>query len=99
MALKSTDMAKNMAKKLDGSLKSESLPDRFGQASKKTSDKRERAADIPASKLVPVNYRLPAELLNRLREHAMNHEGGINQMVATALTDWLNSQTGDQSKK
>ena len=52
MALKSTDMAKNMAKKLDGSLKSESLPDRFGQASKVQSNKRERAAEIPASKLV-----------------------------------------------
>ncbi len=93
MALKSTDMAKNMAKKLDGSLKSESLPDRFGQSSKTTSSKRERAAEIPASKLVPVNYRLPAELVNRLRDHAMNHEGGINQMVAIALTDWLDEQS------
>lgn len=92
MALKSTDMAKNMAKKLDGSLKSESLPDRFGQSSKAASSKRERAADIPASKLVPVNYRLPAELVNRLRDQAINHEGGINQMVTTALTEWLNTQ-------
>jgi hypothetical protein len=93
MALKSTDMAKNMAKKLDGSLKSESLPDRFGQSSKAASGKRERAADIPASKLVPVNYRLPAELVNRLRDHAINHEGGINQLVTTALTEWLNTQS------
>lgn len=92
MALKSTDMAKNMAKKLDGSLKSESLPDRFGQASKASNNKRERAADIPASKLIPVNYRLPAELVNRLREHAANHEGGINHLVATALNEWLNGQ-------
>lgn len=95
MALKSTDMAKNMAKKLDGSLKSESLPDRFGQASKAATNKRERAADIPASKMIPVNYRLPAELVNRLRDHAISHEGGINQLVATALNDWLN----DQNKK
>lgn len=92
MALKSTDMAKNMAKKLDGSLKSESLPDRFGQASKAVNNKRERAADIPASKLIPVNYRLPAELVNRLRDYAVNHEDGINQIVATALNDWLNAQ-------
>lgn len=91
MALKSTDMAKNMAKKLDGSLKSESLPDRFGQASK-PSGKRERAADIPASKLIPVNYRLPVELVNRLRDHAVNCDGGINQMVAFALNEWLISQ-------
>lgn len=93
MALKSTDMAKNMAKKLDGSLKSESLPDRFGQTSKTASAKRERAAEIPASKLIPVNYRLPAELVNRLRDEAQNHEGGINQLVASALNDWLVSQS------
>ena len=92
MALKSTDMAKNMAKKLDGSLKSESLPDRFGQAAKAASNKRERAAEIPASKLVPVNYRLPAELVNRLRDHATLHEVGIYQLVANALNDWLNEQ-------
>lgn len=93
MALKSTDMAKNMAKKLDGSLKSESLPDRFGQASKAAPGKRERAASIPASKLVSVNYRLPAELVNRLRDQALNHEGGINHLVATALNEWLNTQS------
>lgn len=92
MALKSTDMAKNMAKKLDGSLKSESLPDRFGQAAKASSNKRERAADIPASKLVPVNYRLPAELVSRLREYAVSQEEGVNQVVATALSEWLASQ-------
>lgn len=92
MALKSTDMAKNMAKKLDGSLKSESLPDRFGQDAKTSSTKRERAADIPASKLIPVNYRLPADLVNRLRIHAGNCDGGINQLVATALHDWLEAQ-------
>lgn len=94
MALKSTDMAKNMAKKLDGSLKSESLPDRFGSSSKASASKRDRAADIPASKLVPVNYRLPAHLVNRLRDYAQNQEGGINQVVAEALGEWLVSKTG-----
>ena len=92
MALKSTDMAKNMAKKLDGSLKSESLPDRFGQAAKASSNKRERAADIPASKLVPVNYRLPAERVSCLREYAVSQEEGVNQVVATALNEWLAGQ-------
>lgn len=97
MPLKSTDMAKNMAKKLDGSLKSENLPDRFGQASKASNDKRQRAADIPASKLVPVNYRLPSDLVSRLRDKALGQEGGINQLVATALSDWLNSQDKEQA--
>ncbi len=94
MALKSTDMAKNMAKKLDGSLKSESLPDRFGTSSKAASNKRDRAAEIPASKLVPVNYRLPADLVSRLRHYAQSHDGGINQVVAMALDEWLVLKTG-----
>jgi hypothetical protein len=92
MPLKSTDMAKNMAKKLDGSLKSENLPDRFGQASTVQNNKRERAAEIPASKLVPVSYRLPADLVARLRDHALDKDEGINQLVALALNEWLTAQ-------
>lgn len=95
MPLKSTDMAKNMAKKLDGSLRAESLPDRFGQASTSTTSKRQRAAEVPASKLVPVSYRLPAELVMRLRDQAVSQNEGINQLVATALNDWLDRQSQD----
>lgn len=91
MPMKPTDLQKNMAKKLEGSLRKESLPDRFGQAAAASSNKRERAASIPASKLVPVSYRLPAELVGRLRDRAMTHEGGVNALVAHALTAWLDS--------
>lgn len=92
MPMKPTDLQKNMAKKLEGGLKKESLPDRFGQAAAASTNKRERAAAIPASKLVPVSYRLPAELVNRLRDAATGHEGGVNGVVAAALTAWLDKK-------
>ena len=92
MALKSTDMTKNMAKKLDGKLKAETLPDRFGQASGASAVKRERQAAIPASKLVPVSYRLPIALINRMRDRAADHKAGINDLVAVALKNWLDSE-------
>ena len=92
MPLKSTDMAKNMAKTLDRRLKAESLPDRFGQASK-SAVKKEREGSVPAVKLASVNYRLPVALVNALRDQAMEQQVGINDLVAGALTEWLDTQS------
>ena len=92
MPLKSTDMAKNMAKTLDRRLKAESLPDRFGQASK-ASVKKEREGAEPVVKLASVNYRLPVALVNALRDQAIAQQVGINDLVATALSEWLGSQS------
>jgi hypothetical protein len=92
MALKSTDMVKNLAKKLDGKMKTAGIPDRFAQGATAAVVKRERLATIPASKLVPVSYRLPAELVSRLRDRAAEHSGGVNDLVALALTAWLDTE-------
>lgn len=92
MPLKSTDMAKNMAKTLDRRLKAESLPDRFGQASK-AAVKKEREASEPVVKLASVNYRLPVALVNALRDQAIAKQVGINDLVASALTEWLATQS------
>lgn len=91
MPLKSTDMAKNMAKTLDRRLKAESLPDRFGQASK-TAVKKEREVSEPVAKLASVNYRLPVALVHALRDQAIAQQTGINDLVASALAQWLESQ-------
>ncbi len=91
MPLKSTDMAKNMAKTLDRRLKSESLPDRFGQASKHAV-KKEREGGDPVVKLASVNYRLPVALVNALRDQAIAQQVGINDLVASALAQWLDTQ-------
>ena len=89
MSLKKTDLVKNLAKKLDGRMKAAGVPRRFAQgAADAVPDKREtrdKRAQEAAVKLVPITCRLPAELVARLRERAVGHEGGINALMAQAL--------------
>ncbi|MEX8519777.1 MAG: hypothetical protein AB3X44_14795 [Leptothrix sp. (in: b-proteobacteria)] len=97
MSMKKTDLVKNLAKKLDGRMKSAGIPQRFGQGSAavaESAEKREQRAREAATKLVPVACRLPAELVNRLREHAVTQEGGVNAVIAHALASWLEAKKG-----
>ncbi len=89
MSMKKTDLEKNMAKKLDGRMKSSAVPQRFGQGSAKPKATAEESARPVAAKLVPMSCRLPAELVNRMRERAMGLEGGMSALVAQAVERWL----------
>jgi len=91
MSMKETDLEKNLAKKLDGRMKSGAVPQRFGPGSAKVKVKAEQNSRPAVAKLVPVSCRLPAELVNRLRERAIGHEGGMSALVAQALEQWLHS--------
>lgn len=94
MSLKKTDMVKNLAKKLDGKMKNAGVPPRFAQGSAVVTAKRtSQAANAPA-KLIPLSCRLPADVLGQVRERAVNHAGGINALVAEALSAWLESTKG-----
>ncbi len=88
MSMKKTDIEKNMAKKLDGRMKSSAVPQRFGQGSAPKA-KAEPGAGPVAAKLVPVSCRLPAELVTRMRERATGVEGGMSALVAQAVEQWL----------
>lgn len=95
MSMKKTDLEKNMAKKLDGRLKSQATPQRFGQASTKSAKSAKSAspsaapAAPAAPKLVQVVCRLPAPLATQLRERAITHEGGISALLTTAVEQYL----------
>lgn len=89
MSLKKTDMVKNLAKKLDGRMKTAGVPQRFAQGSAKVAAKRATEQAPPAVKLVPVACRLPADLLGQVRERAVGREGGLHAIVAEALAQWL----------
>lgn len=86
MNMKRTDIEKNMAKRLDGKLKSQAIPQRFAGGSTKAT-----AAPAPtqAPKLVAVSCRLPAALASQLRQRALTHEGGISALMAAALEQYL----------
>jgi hypothetical protein len=89
MSMKKTDLVKNLAKKLDGRMKSAGVPDRFGNGAAEVVDKREQRRRDAAAGLVPFACKLPSELVKRLNERAATHEGGVNALVAEALAKSL----------
>ena len=89
MSMKKTDLEKNKAKKIAGSIKSSLVPDRFAQGAATALDKRERRARDAAAGLVPFACKLPADLIKRLHERAATHEGGVNALVAQMLAKGL----------
>lgn len=90
MSLKKTDMVKNLAKKLDGQRKSAAIPNRFAQGSAAAANLQPAKADA-APKPVQVSCRLPADLVQQMRDRAVNVEGGVNTILAQALKRWLES--------
>jgi len=85
MSMKKTDLVKNLAKKLDGRMKSAGVPGRFAQGAAELVDRREQRRRDTAAGLVPFACKLPAELVKQLNEKAATHEGGVNDLVAQAL--------------
>ena len=85
MSMKKTDLEKNKAKKIDGSMRAAVIPDRFAQGAADATDKREQRRLDAAAGLVPFACKLPLELTRRLGERAQAHEGGMNALVAQLL--------------
>lgn len=91
MTQKKTDLVKNLAKKIDGRMKSTGVPTRFAQGAAEVAQARAQRRGEGDTKLVAVTCKLPPELARRLRERAVDTEGGVNQLVAQALTHWLDA--------
>ena len=91
MSMKKTDLEKSKAKKIDGSMRSAGIPDRFAQGAAGSADKREQRRRDAAAGLVPFACKLPLELTRRLTERAASVDGGINALVEQMLTDGLSA--------
>ena len=89
MSMKKTDLEKNLGKKLERGLKSQSIPQRFAQGAGKAAPKKTEPASAGSVKLVPVSCRLPAPMANKLRELAVGHEGGVSALIAAAVEHYL----------
>jgi hypothetical protein len=89
MSMKKTDLAKNLALKINGQMKNSGVPDRFAQGAAAALDKREQRKRDAAAGLVPFACKLPAELTRRLSQRAEAHEGGLNALVAELLQKGL----------
>ena len=91
MSMKKTDLEKNKAKKIDGSMRSAVIPDRFAQGAAAATDKREQRRLDAAAGLVPFACKLPLELTRRLTERAAAVDGGMNALVEELLTQGLSA--------
>lgn len=89
MSLKKFDLAKNLAKKLEGQRKGAQIPGRFGESSADMPDRREQRRRDTAAGLVPFACKLPADLVDRLQKQAMMHPAGLNAMLAEMLSQAL----------
>ncbi len=87
MSMKKTDLVKQLAKKLDGRMKAHGVPDRFAQGAADAADRREQRRRDAAAGLVPFACKLPGELVRRLHDRAVGHEGGLNALVAELLSE------------
>ena len=91
MSMKKTDLEKSKAKKIDGSMRSAVIPDRFAQGAAAATDKREQRRLDAAAGLVPFACKLPLDLTRRLNERAAAVEGGMNALVEQLLTQGLSA--------
>lgn len=89
MSMKKTDLAKNMALKINEQMKRGVIPDRFAQGAAVAVEKREQRRLDAAAGLVPFACKLPGELVARLKERALGHEGGLNALMQELLNGAL----------
>ena len=92
MSMKKTDLEKNKAMKIVGTMKSSLAPDRFAQGAAAALDKKERRARDSAAGLVPFACKLPVDLVRQLHERAVKHEGGLNALVEEIVVNGLASK-------
>lgn len=92
MSLKKTDLARRMGQKIDGQMKHQGIPQRFAQASTQLAG-RERPAKEVVPSLVPISCKLPAPLVQQLRDAALQHPGKLNGLMAELLERALAPQT------
>jgi plasmid stability protein len=99
MSLKKFDLAKNLGLKVAGRMRAAGVPDRFAQGAAEALDKRERRARDAALGLVPFACKLPADLVKRLNERGVAHEGGVNGLLAELLAQALEGGEEAPAKK
>jgi uncharacterized protein (DUF4415 family) len=98
MSMKKTDLEKQRAKQLDGRLKSSLPPQRFGKASAAAAARPDARPSPATPKLVPLSIRLPADVVQRLRERAVGHDGGLSALMTEAAEHWLAAAGGADAR-
>jgi hypothetical protein len=88
MSMKKSDLARRLESKLEGRMKGQGVPQRFGAAAG-VPDRREQRRLDAAAGLVPFACKLPSDLAAALRERAAAHPQGLNGLLAELLRSAL----------
>jgi hypothetical protein len=97
MSMKKADLEKFNAKRVEGAMRREALPDRYGAASGHVHDKREQRKRDQAAGLVPFAVKLPQDLVAALQARARERSTGLNDVVAELLKVALGVYAGAAS--
>jgi hypothetical protein len=81
--MKRTDLAKNMAVKLDERMKHAGTPERFSGG--KPLDRKEQRKLDQAKGLIPFAVKLDAQLVGKIRSLAESRQTDLNELVAELL--------------
>jgi len=85
MSMKKEDLAKKLALKIGGQMKGPAVPGRYGQAAAEVVDRKEQRRRDSAAGLVPFACKLPSNLVKKINERAVSHEGGVNALLAEVI--------------
>lgn len=83
--MKPTDLQKHKGKKVEGAMKREPTPDRFGAKAGAPADRREQREREKAAGLVPFAVKLPQALVASLQEAARKRGVTLNELVEELL--------------
>jgi hypothetical protein len=83
--MKRADLEKHLGKKIEGRMKREETPDRFGSASGGLADKREQRRRDQAAGLVPFALKLDQALVARLQSVAQARQLPLAELVDELL--------------
>jgi hypothetical protein len=84
--MKRADLEKRQSKKIEGRMKHEATPDRYGSAAAAPGDRRDQREREKAAGLVPFAVKLPQDLVSALQNQARARGTGLNELVAELLS-------------
>jgi hypothetical protein len=90
--MKKADLEKFLGKKVEGAMRRETLPDRYGAASAQVHDKREQRKRDQEAGLVPFAVKLPQAMVRALQERARERSVTLNEVTAELLRESLDAR-------
>jgi hypothetical protein len=93
--MKRTDLEKHLGKKVEGRMRREPSPDRYGALSTAVAGKKEQRERDKAAGLVPFAVKLPQPLVAELQALAKERGASLGELAAELLRSALSSGRDD----